>query len=113
MAIRELECQFYQQTRDYYRDKLFEHDGFDHCWPMPLGRSTSFAKIIAPSKRDRSPSCRSMRRTSFHFTMRSLRANEPTLSWPALVATARWAMKACHAQYGSLGEIRHPDDGTD
>ncbi len=35
-----------------------------------------------------------MRRNSFHFAMRSLRAKAPTLSCPALVATARWLMNA-------------------
>ena len=33
-----------------------------------------------------------MRSTSFHFAMRSERANEPTLSWPAPQPTARWTM---------------------
>ena len=33
-----------------------------------------------------------MRSTSFHFAIRSERANEPTLSWPAPQPTARWAI---------------------
>ena len=33
-----------------------------------------------------------MRSTSFHFAIRSERANEPTLSWPAFQPTARWAI---------------------
>ena len=33
-----------------------------------------------------------MRSTSFHFAMRSERANEPTLSWPASQPTARWTI---------------------
>ena len=40
----------------------------------------------------RGPSASSMRSTSFHFAMRSERANEPTLSWPASQPTARWTM---------------------
>ena len=33
-----------------------------------------------------------MRKASFHFAMRSERAKEPTLSWPASQPTARWTM---------------------
>ena len=47
-----------------------------------------------PMKRAWSPRERSMRITSFHFAIRSPRANDPTLSWPALVATARCEMNA-------------------
>jgi len=38
--------------------------------------------------------CRPIRITPFHFTIRSLRVNDPTFSCPALVATARWLMNA-------------------
>ena len=41
----------------------------------------------------RAPSASSMRSTSFHFAMRSPRANEPTLSWPAFQPTARCAIE--------------------
>ena len=34
-----------------------------------------------------------MRSPSFHFAMRSARANEPTLSWPASQPTARWTIE--------------------
>ena len=53
----------------------------------------AWAKSPAPMNRAASPSRRSMRSTSFHFTIRTLRLKEPTFNWPALVATARWAMK--------------------
>ena len=43
----------------------------------------------APSRPDAS----SMRSASFHFAMRSERANEPTLSWPAFQPTARWTIE--------------------
>ncbi len=33
-----------------------------------------------------------MRRASFHLAIRSERANEPTLIWPASQPTARWTM---------------------
>ena len=33
-----------------------------------------------------------MRSASFHFAIRSERANEPTLSWPAFQPTARWTI---------------------
>ena len=33
-----------------------------------------------------------MRSPSFHFAMRSERAKEPTLSWPAFQPTARWTI---------------------
>ena len=33
-----------------------------------------------------------MRSASFHFAMRSPRANEPTLSWPVPQPTARWTI---------------------
>ncbi len=45
-----------------------------------------------PAKRAAGPSASSMRKASFHFAMRSERANEPTLSWPASQPTARWTM---------------------
>ena len=35
----------------------------------------------------------SMRRSSFHFAMRSDRAKLPTLIWPASQPVARWAME--------------------
>ena len=44
------------------------------------------------AKRPPWPSASSMRSTSFHFAIRSERANEPTLSWPAFQPTARWAI---------------------
>ncbi len=34
-----------------------------------------------------------MRSASFHFAIRSERANEPTLSWPAFQPTARWTIE--------------------
>ena len=42
-----------------------------------------------PAKRAFEPSASSMRRASFHFAIRSERANEPTLSCPALQPIAR------------------------
>jgi hypothetical protein len=41
------------------------------------------------AKRARAPSRSSTRTASFHFAMRSPRANDPTLSWPELQPTAR------------------------
>src|SRR3974390_2559690 len=45
-----------------------------------------------PAKRARCPSASSIRKASFHCAMRSERAKEPTLSWPASQPTARCTM---------------------
>src|SRR5262249_7945020 len=45
-----------------------------------------------PAKLARSGSASSIRSASFHFAMRSERANEPTLSWSAPHPTARWTI---------------------
>ena len=46
-----------------------------------------------PAKRAFAPSASSIRSTSFHFAIRSDRANEPTLSCPASQPTARCAIE--------------------
>src|SRR5437762_7517868 len=45
-----------------------------------------------PAKGAADPRAAWMRSPSFHFAMRSDRANEPTLSWPAFQPTARWTI---------------------
>jgi HAD superfamily hydrolase (TIGR01484 family) len=55
-------------------------------------KSADRASAAAPAKRASPASASSIRSTSFHLAMRSERANEPTLSCPALQPTARCAM---------------------
>ena len=61
----------------------------------PDAASTDFAACrrigisSRPAKRALEPSASSMRNASFHFAIRSERANEPTFSWPAPQPIAR------------------------
>ena len=49
--------------------------------------------MTRPAKRAAAPSASSIRSASFHFAIRSERANEPTLSRPAFQPTARWTIE--------------------
>src|SRR5262245_21419636 len=51
------------------------------------------ANTARPGHTAAPPSSSSMRRSWLYFAVRSLRASEPVLIWPALTATARSAMK--------------------
>ena len=59
--------------------------GLSRC--HAIGRARRRRRSVRPGRA--LPRSRS---ASFHFAMRSLRANEPTLSWPSPQPTARWTM---------------------
>src|SRR6516225_8443316 len=71
------------------RNELFKMAKFNfRIRPLVVHHARSLS-AAPPAKRARCPSASSIRKASFHFAMRSERAKEPTLSWPASQPTAR------------------------
>src|SRR5579872_7398764 len=58
----------------------------------PAHRPACSGSAVMPAKRAFGPSASSMRNASFHFAIRSDRANEPTFNWQAAQPTARWTI---------------------
>ncbi len=73
----------------------FDGQGIRHQAGSPAANAAGFAArrhmgvSSRPAKRAFGPSASSMRKAAFHFAIRSERANEPTLSWPAPQPIAR------------------------